>query len=200
MNVNEGLNDAAIPRELSGAYAWKGKGGAGATLPPPVFPPGGRRSKTRSRLDAGRTRGTAGRHSFMWPEASIWGRAGLDGALIFPDDPIPARTGALVAPQGTVEFQVAPEDRGGESEEVNADDVLVTGIGDDPHLSAADLLYAWDPDVAELVATVKKLAADLDRRGEAGLRTTPGMTHLERQLRDYCVGFLAGRRAAGNSR
>jgi hypothetical protein len=166
-------------------------------LPPPVFPPGGHRLQMRHRVVADRDRGTREDHSFTWSDASImWGPAGLDGAIIFPDDPIPPRAGGEPAPGVTAALEGMAGIRGGASdEEVNIDDVVVTGIGDDRHLSSAELAYGWDPHMADLVETVKKLAAALDRRGEGGLRTTPGMSRLEAQLRGYCVGFLAGRRA-----
>ncbi len=58
----------------------------------------------------------------------------------------------------------------------------------------------WDdPDVAELIARVGRLAEALGERGEAGLRATPGMSRFEATLRAYCTGWLAARREAGDA-
>jgi hypothetical protein len=200
--MNGSLNEPGDPRDMAGAHGSKAKGRIGAPLPPPVFPPGGRRSRMRHGLGPDSSRGSSGEgRSTVWSNTSAWVRAGLGAALILPDDPIPPRSDRLVAAEvaRTLDLE-APADPGGESaDELDLDDVVVTGIGDDPHLSVADLLYAWDPHVTELLAAVRRLATELEQQGEAALVAGPRMTHLERQLRAYCVGFLAGRRAADST-
>jgi hypothetical protein len=98
----------------------------------------------------------------------------MGGAFISPDEPIPERRPGLEGPEA---------------------DGVVTGIGSDEHLDPVELSFGGDPHVGELLDAVRKLAASLEHKGEGGLRVTPGMTRFEAQLRSYCVGFLAGRRA-----
>jgi len=98
----------------------------------------------------------------------------LRDALISPDDP----------------FDRA--DDGGDDEDFDPDDVVVTGIGDDPHLDPVELSPGGDPYVKELADMVGRLAEALRRKGEAGLQTLPGMTSFEGTLRAYCVGYLRG--------
>jgi hypothetical protein len=76
-------------------------------------------------------------------------------------------------------------------------DVVVTGIGDDPHLDDDDSMartHLADVHVAHLARAVEGLAEALRARGEAGLRTTRDMSPFEATLRAYCVGYLAGAR------
>ena len=49
--------------------------------------------------------------------------------------------------------------------------------------------------VMEVMGAVAKLADALQRKGEAGLRSSPDMSRFEATMRSYCVGYLAGRRA-----
>ena len=58
-----------------------------------------------------------------------------------------------------------------------------------------EMSFGGDPHLSELLDAVRKLVAALEHRGEGGLRVTPEMTRFETQLRAYCVGYLAGRRA-----
>jgi hypothetical protein len=81
---------------------------------------------------------------------------------------------------------------GDDDEDFDPDDVVVTGIGDDPHLDPLELSPGGDPYVRELADMVGKLAEALRRRGEAGLQTLPGMSTFEGTLRAYCVGYLRG--------
>lgn len=106
-----------------------------------------------------------------------------DDAFISPDEPIPHRD---------------PVDKGTtfDPESVDPGDVMVTGMGDDAHLDPEELAAGGDPHVLELTARVRKLAEALRQRGEAGLRTGPGMDRFDATLRAYCVGYLAGRRAS----
>lgn len=183
--------DSAAPRPST-------DGRGARSLPPPAFPPGARRV------------------SVPRPEASS---DNLAGALILPDDPIPERDGAVPAeafispdepivrkPAGAPDDafispdepirQRAPRSPARAVEPIDLDEVVVTGIGDDAHLEPDELAAGFDPHVLEVVDEVTKLAEALRRKGEAGLRTTPGTTRFGATLRSYCVGYLAGRRAA----
>jgi len=173
-------------------------GQGGRPLPPPSFPPGAKRVNA--------------------PRAQP-GSEDLSAALIHPDDPIPQRTGdvpdhAFISPDEPIRRSAggAPDDafispdepirqRAPHSgtlvrEVIDPDEVVVTGIGDDAHMDPDELAAGFDPHVLEVVDQVGKLAEALKRRGEAGLRSTPDMTRFEATLRAYCVGYLAGRRAA----
>jgi hypothetical protein len=149
-------------------------------LPPPAFPPGEGRLRVRRAVQQG--------------------AGDLGDAYISPDDPVPPR------PQGIPEDAfIVPDDPAPERDrdapplvteaDIDPDEVLVTGIGDDPHLDPLELLTGGDPFVLEVVETVEKLAESLKRRGKAGLHVKPGMTRFEATLRAYCVGYLAGRQA-----
>jgi len=156
-----------------------GDGRGGRRLPPPAFPPGARRPAV-VRVEA--------------PADD------LSAALILPDDPIPERTGsvpddAFVSPDEPIRRR-SPRAASPLEFEVDPDEVVVTGIGDDAHLDADELAAGFDPHVLEVVDAVGKLAEALKRKGEAGLKATPEMSRFEAQLRSYVVGYLAGRRAA----
>ncbi len=154
-------------------------GRGGRHLPPPAFPPGARRVGVPK------------------PQASS---DDLAAALIQPDDPIPERDGgvpaeAFISPDEQIRRR-APRMPALAKEEVDPDDVVVTGIGDDAHMTPDELTAGFDPYVLEVVDEVSKLAEALKRKGEAGLRMTPEMPRFAATLRSYCVGYLAGRRAA----
>jgi hypothetical protein len=157
-------------------------------LPPPAFPPGlrgsaGHRSRraveARSGEGEGQPEGGVPDDAFISPDEPIvrTGSRIVDGAFISPDEPIPPR-------------------RDDDLSDVDPDQVVVTGIGDDPHLSAADLAVGRheDPVVADLVARIGRLADAVREKGEAGLRTTPDMSRFEATIRAYCVGYLAAQR------
>ena len=110
-------------------------------------------------------------------EATETGGGVPDDAFISPDEPLP--------PRG--------------AEHVDTDEVVVTGIGDDPHLGPEDLGPARheDPIVADLALRVGRFADGLRDRGEAALRTTVDMKSFETTLRAYCVGYLAAQRHRG---
>jgi len=150
--------------------------GVGRRLPPPAFPPGSRKIHAR-RKD---------------PKAES---EGLGGAFISPDEPLPKRSefpeDAFISPDAPIERVAAAVD----AAEQDADEVVVTGMGNDAHLEPEDLAMAGDPHVMEVSEVVSRLAADIKRKGEAGLRATPDMGRFEATLRGYCVGYLAGRRA-----
>ena len=104
----------------------------------------------------------------------------MSSAFISPDAPIPQRPPRIAT--------TATEDE-------DADEGVVTGMGDDAHMDPTELMLGFDPHVLEVVDKVAKLAEALKQRGEAGLRSTPDMSRFEATLRSYCVGYLAGRRA-----
>lgn len=108
----------------------------------------------------------------------------IEQAFISPDEPIPERKIEL-APEFADYATPSAEDGEGE----------VVGMDLDAHLDPIDAMAAADPYVAELTGSIKRLAAALERRGEGGLRTAPGMSRFDATLRAYCVGYLAGRRA-----
>ena len=147
-------------------------------LPPPGFPPGSR--KTTAHLDAA--------------EADD-----MSSAFISPDDPIPDRTGevpreAFLSPDEPMRRET-PGTAPAETETDEFDEGVVTGMGDDAHMALEELTLGFDPHVLGLVDQVVRLAEALKHKGEAGLRSTPGMSRFEATLRAYCVGYLAGRRA-----
>jgi hypothetical protein len=153
-------------------------------LPPPAFPPGARTLGHRVRRSA-EIRG-------LQPEPQPESGEGVpDDAFISPDDPI-VRSGSRIAPGAFI----SPDEPLPSRDQLDPDEVVVTGIGDDPHLSPADLAVAryTDPHVADLVQRVGQLADALREKGEAGLRTTPEMSRFEATLRAYCVGYLAAQR------
>ena len=159
------------------------EGGGGRRLPPPAFPPG-MKGVARRRTPAQSDDLSA---AFISPDEPLPDRVGgvPDDAFISPDEPI-ERHAPRTAPRGP---SVAME------ADFDMDDVVVTGIGDDPHLDPEELALGFDPHVLEVVGAVGKLAEALKRKGEAGLRSTPEMSRFEATLRSYCVGYLAGRRA-----
>jgi hypothetical protein len=145
-------------------------------LPPPAFPPGQRMpARVRPRADARRAEGEGvPDEAFISPDEPIV-RSGsriAAGAFISPDEPLPSR------------------------DHVDPDQVMVTGIDDDPHLGheSVPASQRTDPQVADLALRVRRLADALEYRGEAGLRTTSDMNRFEATLRAYCVGYLAAQR------
>jgi len=149
-------------------------GTRGPTLPPPAFPPGSRRTDARRHLQHDELR-----DAFISPDEPFE-RADHSEAFFSPDDPFPRRPSSH------------DDGREAEEEDFDPDDVVVTGIGDDPHLDPLELSPGGDPYVMEIAETVGKLAEALRRRGEAGLQTLPGMSTFEGTLRAYCVGYLRG--------
>ena len=79
------------------------------------------------------------------------------------------------------------------------DEVVVTGIGNNPYLGKTNPKSSryTDTHVAGLVLHVGRLANALRDHGEAGLRTTADMDQFEATLRAYCVGYLVAQREAG---
>ena len=151
-------------------------------LPPPAFPPHQhiqpRRNHRRS------------------AEATETGGGVPDDAFISPDEPI-VRSGFRFAQEAFISPDEPLPPRG--AEHVDTDEVVVTGIGDDPHLGPEDLGPARheDPIVADLALRVGRFADGLRDRGEAALRTTVDMKSFETTLRAYCVGYLAAQRHRG---
>ena len=179
-------------------------------LPPPMFPPGSRRRRVRRPPTPSPA-----------PEDDVAGAGGIpDDAFISPDEPIQGGTGqereagtspvaedanlaesAFISPDEPIvrtSVPHAPEDYeeviGGWDED---EDVLVTGIGDDPHLSDEDIQAIesfGDSHVADLFKALDRLTDAVRAKGEGGLKSTSDMTPFEISLRAYCVGYLAGRR------
>lgn len=173
-------------------------GQGGRRLPPPAFPPGAKRPPAH-RTEAFSDDLSA---ALIQPDDPIPDRAGSvpEDAFISPDEPIhrmAARSpdDAFISPDEPIRRR-APRSATLEARDVDLDDVVVTGIGDDAHLGAEELALGFDPHVMEVVDSVGKLAEALKRKGEAGLRATPEMSRFETTLRSYIVGYLAGRRAA----
>ena len=162
-------------------------------LPPPAFPPGTRKTvhknSTGSRKPSADARVEAA--AFISPDEPLPPRNDkVAKAFISPDDPLPPRgvgeTGAFVSPEGALLHPTpAPDDEEG----------VVTGMGFDAHMEPGEIASGGDPYVIEVAHAVGKLADAVKRKGEAGLRATPGMSRLEATLRAYCVGYIAGRRA-----
>jgi hypothetical protein len=147
-------------------------------LPPPAFPPGQRMSgRMRPRAESRRAEGS--------------GEGVPDDAFISPDEPI-VRSGSRIAAGAFI----SPDEPLPSRDHVDPDQVVVTGIGDDPHLGHEELPASQktDPQVADLALRVRRLADALEYRGEAGLRTTSDMNRFEATLRAYCVGYLAAQR------
>lgn len=192
------LNNSGPHHDPSGEPSRDGQEpkAASGRIPPPAFPPGRRRIQMRGKLVEEAEGERAGgdpddmEGAFISPDDPMPERTGFEGAFISPDDPMPERaSGAQEGIEGSPSVQT------GVSAEEMDEEAVVTGMGDDAHMDPRELAYGGDPYVSELVEAVKKLAAGLDHRGEAGLRSAPEMTRFETQLRAYCVGFLAGRRA-----
>jgi hypothetical protein len=169
--------------ERKDGQAPKGRGGdAAGRLPPPAFPPGQRaQPRANHRPPAPRP---------DEPEGDV-----PDDAFISPDEPI-VRTGSRIA-DGAFIAPDAPLPRRGIAE--RAEEGVVTGIGDDPHLGheALETSQSGDPIVSDLALRVGRLAAGLRAKGEAALKTTPDMNKFETTLRAYCVGYLAAQRDSG---
>lgn len=116
-----------------------------------------------------------------------------DEAFISPDEPI-VRTGPPTKP---ADFEEVVGGRRSRDEEMEEGEVLVTGMGNDPHLDDEGMQAVeryGDRHVADLVLMVGELADSLRQRGESALRSRPGMSRFEATLRAYCVGYLAGKR------
>lgn len=150
-------------------------GPGGRRLAPPSFPPGSVRTRA-PRVNAATD--------------------DLSSAFISPDDPLPERGGERLG-EGFISPDAPMPRRSSRplAVEPDAEEGVVTGMGDDAHMELEELTLGFDPHVLELVDAVGKLAEALKRKGEGGLRTTPDMTRFQATLRSYCVGYLAGRRA-----
>lgn len=165
-------------------------------LPPPAFPPGSRRhlnANSDARHGSAARPGDSGTDAYIAPDDPMPPRRDkVDDAFISPDDPMPERRqdaafGAFISPDDPMPSRALKE--------LEPEEGIVTGMGDDPHLDPEELVGGGDPHVMEVMGAVERLAAALKRKGEAGLRTTPQMTRFEATLRGYCVGYIAGRRA-----
>jgi hypothetical protein len=159
-------------------------------LPPPAFPPG---SRKHLRSNSGTpTSGQSERRpeddAFISPDDPLPERKDTVGeALISPDDPMPERVQDAV-----YSAFISPDDPLPSREDSEG---VVTGMGFDAHTDPEELVTGGDPYVMEVTGALSRLAAALQRKGEAGLKASPQMTRFEATLRAYCVGYLAGRRA-----
>lgn len=151
-------------------------------LPPPAFPPGSRRHGQSSDVSVPEPSSDHG--FFSAADARAEGVDSMSGAFISPNEPIPDRV-IKVADEFSPEGLIDGDAEGG----------VVVGMNLDPNLDPREIVAGGDPHVIELMEVVKKLAAGLEHRGEAGLRAGLDMTRFEATLRSYCVGYLAGRRA-----
>jgi len=189
---------------------------SGSRLPPPAFPPGSRKhlhgnSKSSSGVelpggfigpdDPIPERDHSVEDAFISPDDPIPERDhSVEDAFISPDDPIPEREEVVVEAVVSSDASVAGQ---GEMTIASGDfpdfdtgeEAVVTGMGHDAHMGPEEIAMSGDPHVMELVEKIAKLSEALKHRGEAGLRSSPGMDRFETTLRGYCVGYLAGRRA-----
>lgn len=156
----------------------------GSRLPPPAFPPGSRKHAARRSGSGPRPATASVDEALISPDDPLPDRIDpMNDAFISPDDPIPARKIEL-APAFVDHDAIEPGEEG-----------LVVGMDLNAHLEPDEVVSGGDPHVIEVMEAVSKLAAAVQRRGEAGLRSAPEMTRFEATLRAYCVGYLAGRRA-----
>lgn len=168
-------------------------------LPPPAFPRGRapRRSPDRELEPPTRpgpdSDGSLPEEAVLHPDESADAAdPRVDEALIPPDAPV-VRSEPPSVPEDFEEVM-----RGAGPDELLSGDVLVTGMGVDPHLDLDPHLERWgDPHLAVLIAAVDHLGTEIRERGEAGLKIRPGMSRFEVTLRAYCVGYLNGLRAHG---
>ena len=160
-------------------------------LPPPAFPPGSRKHVHRNSSSPAASKALGDDDAFISPDDPMPARRdAVEQALISPDDPLPER------PDAIGDAFISPDDpMPDRTEAEEQEDGVVTGMSYDEHLDPEELVIGGDPHVMELVEAVTKLAEALKRKGEAGLRTMPGMSRFDATLRSYCVGYLAGRRA-----
>lgn len=161
-------------------------------LPPPAFPPGFRRVSVRRRLERQGRREIA-----PLPGGQAMERATFpDEAFISPDEPIARErsTDAYISPDEPIPHR-EPRSHTESGEAIDPDDVVVTGMGDDPHLEPEELALTDDSALTALTEQVVALAEALRLQGETGLREHPGMSRFEATLRAYCIGYLQGRRA-----
>lgn len=163
-------------------------------LPPPAFPSAGRRRGTsppgnEAVEDEGDT-GSVPDEAFISPDDALPGQGEISAdAIISPDAPV-VRTHTPSPPPDFEEVMTRQPGAG-----LGLGEVVVTGIGSDPHLDLDPYVRKWgDEDLARVIAAVSYLARQLEERGEAGLRTSAGMSRFEATLRAYCVGYLGGLR------
>jgi hypothetical protein len=158
-------------------------------LPPPAFPPGQRRHVHRNSNHQPEPSSEGGGDSLIAPDDPMPRRRDpIEQAFISPDDPMPERKLDML-PEFADYVASPPDDLEDEGEGE------VVGMDLDAHASPSEVMTAGDPHVAELVDAIVRLGEALQRRGEAGLRTSPEMSRFDTTLRAYCVGYLAGRRA-----
>ncbi len=146
-------------------------------LPPPVFPPGSRRTAVRyqaaSTMQEGGEDAGVPADAFISPDEPIRRSDEWDEALISPDDPIVRR-----------EPPRAPAD---------GDDVEVTGIGAGERVYPDEVLSANPIDVERLAGRLETLARDLREKGAAALRVPPDADGTDAVLRAFLSGYLEGR-------
>ncbi len=154
--------------------------------------------------------------AFISPDAPIERGSIPEDAIFSPDDPV-TRSGtrmpddAFFSPDEPVVREAeptVPEDFedvlrshsssafGEEAEAAVAEgmEVQVTGMSLEVKQRGRGGGRFDDPHVERLYARLVGLVKAVKERGEAGLRTEPGMSRFETTLRGYCVGYLAGLR------
>jgi hypothetical protein len=143
-------------------------------LPPPVFPPGTRRTHTRP-SGAGTASGAQG-----FP----------NGALISPDGPI-RRIGEGF-PEGAFISPDDPIDTGGADEEVEGE---VTGMGTyDPEAYRGVGRAGANPrDPDQMASILEELARGLRGQGSAALAQDAYSSPFESALRGFLGGYLVSR-------
>ena len=168
--------------------------GKNSRLPPPAFPPGTRKKVHKNSMSPLKPSvgADAGNVAFISPDDPMPPRSDkVAKAFISPDDPMPARSArpsrGFISPEDPIpprRDKTEPDEEG-----------VVTGMGFDAHMEPEELVAGGDPYVMEVAKAVRKLSEALNRKGEAGLRASRGISRFEATLRAYCVGYLAGRRA-----
>jgi hypothetical protein len=144
-------------------------------LPPPVFPPGTRRTHAR-RADAGSTTGGEG-----FP----------DGALISPDEPI-RRIGEGF-PEGAF---ISPDDPIDTIRDDGEEEGEVTGMGshDPERYHPVGRAGANPRDPEQVASMLEGLARGLRESGSAALGPDPYLSPFESALRGFLGGYLVSRR------
>jgi hypothetical protein len=159
----------------------------GVHLPPPAFPPGNRRTHTRRNRNStveGEVEGSDQfpADAFISPDEPIVRVAEFpDDAFISPDEPIVQRD------PHEIEME--------EDEEVDPDEVVVTGMGGETvyDKTASTPAAFRDDEYLELADRLEALAHQIRERGIAALVVRSDTHTFDAVLRSLVAGFMAGR-------